>query len=115
MKGIKREEVKEIIERIGLPCAYYQFQEETSQSPPFICWFFASRDDMLADDTNYVDKELLEIELYTRNRDFDTEKQVEDVLKSTGLVFLKEPNFINNEKIWQIAYESEVIINESEE
>ena len=62
--------------------------------------------------TIYVDKEVLNIELYTRQRDFEQEKAVETVLRSNGLTYSKEAAFIESEAIWQIAYESEVIIND---
>ena len=114
MRSYTREEIKAMVESIGLPCAYYQFDDDTPQSPPFICWFFSEPRDVMADDENYVDKELLSIELYTKYRDFDQELAVEDVLKSYGFSYATEPNYIDSEKVWQIAYESEVIINVTE-
>lgn len=115
MRSFTREEIKTIVESIGLPCAYYQFQDNTPQTPPFICWFFSEPNDLMADDQNYVDIEMLNVELYTKYRDFDQEKAVEAVLTANGLAFKPEINFVESEKIWQIAYESEVIINVTEE
>lgn len=112
--SMTREEVYAMIESIGLPCAYYEFQENTPQVPPFVVWFFATDTDVKADNSNYCDKEVLAIELYTKIRDFEQEKAVEDVLASYGFCYSKEPNYIESEKIWQIAYESEVIINGEE-
>lgn len=106
-----REEVYSMVQSIGLPCAYYQFANDTPQIPPFICWFFSTDTDVFADDLNYVDKEVLNIELYTKNRDFELEKAVEAVLNSNGLTYAKEPNYVDSEHIWQISYESEVIID----
>lgn len=113
--SMTREEVYAMIESIGLPCAYYEFPENTQQVPPFVVWFFASDTDVKADNSNYCDKEVLAIELYTKIRDFEQEKAVEDVLASYGFCYSKEPNYIESEKIWQIAYESEVIINGEEQ
>lgn len=110
-----REEVYQMVNSIGLPCAYYQFTDDTAQVPPFIVWFFATDTDVKADNSNYCDKEVLALELYTKVRDFEKEKAVEDVLASYGFCYAKEPNFIDSEKMWQIAYESEVIINEEEQ
>lgn len=109
-----RKEIYEIVESIGLPFAYYEFPEDTEQSPPFVVWFFSVNTDVMADNENYVDKEVLNIELYTVYRDFEKEKTVEDVLKLNGFTYSKEANFIQSERIWQIAYESEVIINGEE-
>ena len=106
-----REEVYTMIQSIGLPCAYYQFSDNTPQVPPFVVWFFSSNTDVMADNSNYVDKEVLNVELYTSIRDFEQEQAVETVLASNGFTYAKEANFIDSEKIWQISYESEVIIN----
>lgn len=111
MSSMSRKEVYTMIQSIGLPCAYYEFPENTGQAPPFVVWFFASDTDVKADDTNYCDKEVLAVELYTKIRDFDQERAVEAVLTANGFCYSKEPSFIQKEKIWQIAYESEVIIN----
>lgn len=106
-----RQEVYEMIRSIGLPCAYYQFPDDTPQAPPFICWFFAPNTDVMADNENYVDKEVLNVELYTKLREYDIEKAVEAALKAGGFSYAKEPSYIDAEKMWQISYESEVIIN----
>lgn len=112
--SMTREEVVAMIDSIGLPWAYYQFTNDTAQEPPFICWFFARDTDVKADNENYCDKEVLAIELYTKIRDFDQEKAVEAVLKANGFCYSKEPNYIDSEKIWQVAYEMEVLINGEE-
>lgn len=104
-------EVNEMVESIGLPYAYYQFEEGTGQDPPFICFFYGPSDDLYADDENYQDIRQLNIELYTAYKDFALEKTIEDILKLNGLSFYREENFIESEKIWQIAYEMEVVIN----
>lgn len=106
-----REEVYSMIQSIGLPCAYYQFPDDTPQIPPFICWFFSPDTDVFADDQNYVDKEVLNVELYTKNRDFELEKAVEVVLNSNGFTYAKDASRVDSEHIWQISYESEVIID----
>lgn len=108
---MKREDVNTMIETIGLPCAYYQFPDDTPQEAPFICWFFSVNTDVMADNQNYVDKEVLNIELYTKVREYDRETAVEAVLKANGFSYAKEASFVDDEKIWQISYESEVIID----
>ena len=106
-----REAIYTMIQSIGLPCAYYQFADNTPQAPPFVCWFFSVNTDAFAENENYVDKEVLNIELYTSYRDFDTEKAIESILANNGFTYAKEPAFVDAEKIWQISYESEVIID----
>ena len=107
-----REAIYAIIESIGLPFSYYEFPDDTPQEPPFVVWFFSINTDVMADNTNYVDKEVLNVELYTSFRDFEQEQAVEAVLTANGFTYAKEANFVDSERIWQISYESEVIIDE---
>lgn len=106
-----RQEIAAMIAEIGLPNAYYQFSDDTPQAPPFICFFFSLSDDVYADDENYQGIEQLNIELYTNEKDFELEKSVEDTLKANNLTYYKEENWLDSEKMFQIAYEMEVIIN----
>lgn len=110
-----REEINAMIESMDLPFTYYQFEKGTAQAPPYVVFFYSTDSDVFADDSNYVDKEQLNVELYTRYRDFDLEKQVEAILESNGFTYGKEASFIESERLYQIAYEMEVIIDESEE
>lgn len=105
------QEVNNMVESIGLPYAYFQFPEKTGQAPPFICFFYTNSDDLFADNSNYQDIRRLNIELYTSTKDFALEKTIENTLKLNGFSYYREENFIETEKIWQIAYEMEVMIN----
>lgn len=107
------EQINAMVEEIGLPFSYYEFQEGTAQAPPFVVWFLSSDDDVHADNTNYCDIEWLNIELYTSNKDFDLEREVEAILKKYNFTYHKESDFVDSEKIWQTSYEMEVLINES--
>lgn len=104
-------EIASMIESIGLPYAYYQFPEGTGQAPPFICFFYSGTDDLYADDSNYQRIVTLNIELYTSEKDFEHEAAIEQALADNGLTYYKEENYIDSEKMYQIAYEMEVIIN----
>ena len=111
MRTFTREEIYAMVNSIGLPCAYYEFQQATPQVPPFVVWFFATNNDVMADNENYVDREILSIELYTKIRDFEQEKAVEAVLKANGFTWYKQTDFLNDEKLFQTTFEMEVIIN----
>lgn len=104
-------EINTMIRSIGLPYAYFQFPKNTGQAPPFILFFYSQQDDLFADDTNYQKIVKLNIELYTKEKDFAREEAVENVLQSCGFSYYKEENYIDTEQMFQIAYEMEVIIN----
>jgi len=104
-------EIATMVSSIGLPYAYYQFPEGTGQAPPFVVFFYSNIDDLYADDSNFQRIAQLNIELYTREKDFEKEATVEGILQNSGLSYYKEENYIDSEKMYQIAYEMEVIIN----
>lgn len=106
-----REEVATMINSIGKPYTYYQFPEGTDQAPPFVCFFFSQSDDLYADNSNYQGIEQLNVELYTREKDFVSESRVETVLKNNGLTYHKYEAHLDDENLYQIAYEMEVLIN----
>ena len=105
-------EVSEMIAGIGLPYAYYQFPDGTEQSPPFICFLFSDSNDLAADNTNYQRIRTLVVELYTDNKDFTLENTVETALNQGGLVYTRYETYIASERMYMVAYTTEVIITE---
>ena len=104
-------EIAAMVKSIGLPYAYYQFPEGTGQGLPFVVFFYSEINDLYADETNYQRIAKLNIELYTEEKDFEKEATVEGILQNSGLTYYKEENYIDSEKMWQIAYEMEELIN----
>ena len=102
--------IKTMIEYVGIPYAYHQFADDTGQQPPFICFFYGNSDDLAADDTNYTRIERLYIELYTDEKDFALEKTVETLLNANDLVFAKEQTYIDSERMYETIYTTEVIL-----
>lgn len=109
------QEVKQMVESIGIPYAYYQFPEGTDQSCPFICFYFTGSNDLAADDTNYQRIRPLAIELYTDNKDFTLENTVEAVLNQHGFVYARDEVYIDTERMNMVTYTIEVIITEVNE
>lgn len=105
-----RKEVATMVASIGLPYAYYQFDEDTAQAPPFVVFFFSTSNDLYADQTNYQRIDSLSIEFYSSEVDFDTEETIEAILNDAGLTFYKEQSFIESERIWQTAYDMEIVL-----
>lgn len=104
-------EIDAVIAGIGLPYSYYEFPDDTPQSPPFICYYFEGSDDFAADDSNYQAIRPLTIELYTDNKDFELEARVESALKAAELVYTRDESYIGSERMFQITYDMEVVIN----
>ena len=48
--------------------------------------------------------------IYTKQKDFAQDQSIEDILNNNGLTYYKEENYIDSEKMWQTAYECDVVI-----
>ncbi len=105
------QEVDALVASLGLPYAYYQFPKKTDQPCPFLCFYFEGSDDFAADNRNYQKIRPLTIELYTDDKDFALEAQIETALAAAGLVYSRSEVYIGSERMYQITYEMEVIIN----
>ena len=106
------DDVSDMLKELNIPTAYHHFDEGDAPGPPFICFFYTEDNDFIADNTNYQNIEHLAIELYTNNKEFDTEKAVRDVLNSHGLVFSQSEDYIASERLYEVAFETNVIITE---
>lgn len=105
------QEVHELVEGLGYPCAYYQFKEDTAVPPPFICWLMEGDNDFQADDINYARIRPLAIEFYTDAKDFAGETAIEDALDALGIAYSKDETYIDSERLHETIYNMEVVIN----
>ena len=106
-------DVAAMISGIGLPYAYDHFPDNEGPDPPFICFYFSGADDFKADDSNYQKIRPLTVELYTENKDFETEATVEAVLD--GLVYSRSESYIDSERLYMVAYETDIILTEEQD
>lgn len=102
-------EIAKMVESIGLSWRYSHFSR--TPNPPYVVYYFPTENDVFADDSNYVNRRQLFIELYTQAKDQTNESLVESVLRQNGLTWYKQTDFLNDEKLFQTTYEMEVIIN----
>lgn len=107
-------EISKMIADIGIPHAYYQFSKATAKPPPFICFYYPNSADFMADNINYAKINALTIELYTDNKDFDLEQQVEAALIAHELPFIREETYIDSERMYMVIFNTEVLINVDE-
>lgn len=106
-------EVNSMIASIGLPYAYNEFDDETGIAPPFICFLFDNySNDLIADNFNYQAVRTLSIELYTDNKDFELEAQVETVLKTNKLPFTRQETYLESERMFMVIYDTQIVVTE---
>lgn len=101
--------IADMIEEIGLPCAYNEFKTSL-EGPPFVCWLLETSSDFDADNQNYRKIERLHVELYTDERDFETEAEVESVLRSHGIVWVSNGEYLDDQRMYMRVWETDVII-----
>lgn len=98
-----------------VPAAYYSFPEGDAPAPPFICFYFEGSNDFAADNTNFQRVRPLTVELYTDNKDFSLEETVETTLNNAGLVYSRSEAYIDSEKLYMVAFYTQIIITEESE
>lgn len=104
------DELMQMMEEIGLPFAYDHFAEGESPDPPFITFLLPGSDNFAADGKVYWKITEVHIELYTDEKNPETEARVEDVLDSHEIFYDKTEVWIESEKLYEVLYsfESEV-------
>lgn len=102
-------EVNDLLNTTGLPVVYYEWPENNAPDPPYICFYFPGDNDFKADDSNYAKVRELVVELYTDEKDFELEETIEAVL--TPLTYSRTESYIDSERMYLVAYETEVLIN----
>lgn len=102
-------EVASLISSFGIAWRKDHFSE--TPSTPYCVYYYPSEPDFHADDSNYVNRRQLFIEVFVKGTDTATEATVEAKLKANDLSWYKSRDYLNDEKLYQITYETEVIIN----
>ena len=102
-------EIADMISSMGLSYTYNSFPNNEAPQPPYIVFNYPEREDFGADNENYVNIDVLNLELYTSNKDFQTEANIEAVLKANGFFYEKSETYIRSENLFQITYVSQVI------
>lgn len=103
------QEFKGILDTINLPYTYRSFPIGNVPELPYFVFYFPSNDDFSADNINYVRIDNVNIELYTENKDFETEKQVETILTQNGFYFDKSETYIQQEQMYEVLYTIQII------
>ncbi len=109
---MNRREVKQMINEICENNAYYQFEGDTSVSPPFCCFYFPDDTFFYADNRNEARIGHLVIEIYTAHKNFTLERQAENVLRSHDLTFTRDETYINDEQLYLSAFYTDVLIDD---
>ncbi len=104
------DDLMQLMEEIGLPFAYDHFAEGESPDPPFITFLLPGSDNFAADGKVYLKINEVHIELYTDEKNPETESLVESALDAHEIFYDKTEVWIESEKLYEVLYsfESEV-------
>lgn len=95
----------------GLSNTYYSWPENQAPSLPYLVWYLPSSDNFAADDKVFKRVDSLNVELYTKTKDFAKEAAVEAVLDANNMVWDKVETFLDDENMYEVLYEMEIIID----
>ncbi|NLK76248.1 MAG: hypothetical protein GX284_00705 [Clostridiales bacterium] len=105
---MKKEQIEEMLEKMGIEYRYHHFEESEAVNPPFICWLIPGSDNFAADGKTFFKVDKLDIELYTDSKDTELEQKVEQVLEDYGIYWEKTETYIESENMYEVLYEMEV-------
>lgn len=104
-----------MLKSIDLPITYYQWLEGDSDNPvpnlPYLIYYYPSGEGEGADNKSYAKIDKLNLELYTKNKDFDTEAKIEKVLNANDLYYSRSESYLSDEQMYEVLYEMEIVIN----
>lgn len=104
-------DVINMLESTGYPVVYLAWRENEVPALPYICYYYPSMTPETADDTHHAEIYTLNVELYTKNKNFEVESTVEAALLNADMVFTKEEDFLSDENMYETLYIMEVNIN----
>lgn len=104
-------DVINMLESTGYPVVYLAWRENEVPELPYICYYYPNMTPETADDTHHAEIYTLNVELYTKNKNFEVESTVEAALLNADMVFTKEEDFLSDENMYETLYIMEVNIN----
>ncbi len=112
-------DIPRILKETGLPVTYYAWPEDDLQHPvpalPYIVFYYPKMRIEAADDHVAGQIVQLNVELYTRSKDFETEAIVEEILDKYSLIYAKGETYLTDESMYEVLYITEAVIDRVEE
>jgi predicted ABC-class ATPase len=96
----------------GYPVAYSNFKSKGLPEPPYIVYFRNNSNNISSDDKVHGKSNVFQIELYTKYKDLEAEKKVEDVLNVLNSEYTTDEDYIDSEEVFQVVYTLKLIEKE---
>lgn len=104
--------IASIADALGCDYNYYTDEEREVLKTPYLLFEYQGRDDLFADDKNYVHLQTVRIEYDSRRKELDSESVIERILEDNDLTYTKQAEEINGQSAYEVMYTMEVLINE---
>ena len=101
-----------ILKATGFPIFYSHFNvtdDDPAPEPPYMTYIFSYSSNMYADNKVYKKIDNFQIELYTKIKDLQAEKKLEDLFDLNEIPYSTSEIFIESENIFQKIYEMRLI------
>lgn len=105
------EEIALMLQSTGLPVAYNAFPIGSVPALPYIVYSYPNSENFGADNYVYQRADSVRIWLCTAEKDFSTESTLEGVLNSNHVYWDKTESFEQNDAMYMVLYETEIVIN----
>jgi hypothetical protein len=97
-----------ILSTTSIPTTYRAFEEGKSPGLPFICIVDADTDNFFADGKVFHEIHAVNIELYTKSKDIETENKVKKALNDNEIPWQQTEVYIESEKCYEQIFSMEV-------
>lgn len=102
------DEIKQMLLELGLPVAYWNFDDEEVPAAPYIIFSMPESDNLAADGKVYKKPNKLYIELYVNSKSPRIEAQLEELMDAHGLFYNRQEYYIEKDKMFEELYTLEV-------
>ncbi len=102
------ENIKAMLLELKLPLAYNHFSRKTE--PSYIVYYVQDSEHLFADNKVIAEVSTIFIELYTKKKDINLERQLKNILNNNELPYeLVGESFIEEDNVYQIIYQIKLI------
>ena len=102
------QQLKAVLDGTGLPWAYRQWEEGEAPALPYGVFYAGRSNPFEADGVVYSSSQRYTLELYSRDKDPESEAVVEGALTTAGIFYTKDEAYISSERMNEVIYEIEV-------
>lgn len=104
-------EIYDALTASDIPVTYLQWKIGAVPALPYICYYLPQSNNFGADNGVYKGISRLNVELYTADKEPDTEAALETVLAGISGYWNKSETFLDSENMFEVIYDSEVLID----